>query len=58
MVQWLALSPHSKKVLGSNPGQGISVQGLLVLSVWVFPGYSGFLTHSKNTQKLGEKKIV
>ena len=32
MVQWLALSPHSKKVLRLNPGQDVSLRSLQVLS--------------------------
>ena len=47
---WLALFPHGKRVLGSNPGRGLSVWSLHVLSllVWVFSRYSGFLQHSKD----------
>ena len=52
MVQWLALSPHSEKALGSIGSQGTSVWGLYVLlvSVWVLSRYSGFLPQSKNMQ--------
>ncbi len=53
MVQWLALSPHSKKVVGSNPGcPGLSVWSLHVLpvSAWVLSGCSGFLPPSKDMQ--------
>ena len=48
----VALSLHSKKVLGWNPGQAFSVQSLHVLpvSAWVFSGSSGFLPHPKNMQ--------
>ena len=37
VVHCLALSPHSRKVLGLNPGQGISARSLHVLfvSAWV-----------------------
>ena len=39
VVQWLALSPHSKKVLGLNLSQDVSVWSLHVLhvSVWGTP---------------------
>ena len=45
-----ALSPHSKKVLGLNPSQDVSVWSLHVLPVLacVYSGYSGFLPQSKN----------
>ena len=34
---WLALSPHSKNVLGLNLGEGVSVLSLHVpVSAWVF----------------------
>ena len=54
-VQLLVLWPHSKRVLGSIPGQGVSVQSWHVLSVpvWVLSGYSGFLSQSKNMQTGG-----
>uniref|UniRef100_A0A3Q3X2G2 LEM domain-containing protein n=1 Tax=Mola mola TaxID=94237 RepID=A0A3Q3X2G2_MOLML len=54
VVQWLALSPRSKKVLGSILGQDVSVWSLHVLPVptWVFSGYSGFLPHSKNIMEV------
>ena len=47
VAQWLALSPHSKKVLDSNPSRDVSVRSLhvLLVSMWV---YSGFLPQSKN----------
>ena len=47
--------PHSKKVVGSNPGQGISMWSLdvLPLSMWVFSRNSGFLPLSKNMQTGG-----
>ena len=51
VVRWLALSPHSKKVVGSYPGwPGRSVWSLHVLpvSVWVLSGYSGFLPPTKD----------
>ncbi|KAJ8372143.1 hypothetical protein AAFF_G00294270 [Aldrovandia affinis] len=32
VVQWIALSPHSKKVLGSNPGQGAFLCGVCMFS--------------------------
>ena len=51
VVRWLALSPHSKKVVGSYPGwPGLSVWSLHVLpvSVWVLSGYSGFLPPTKD----------
>ena len=46
-MQWLALLPHSKKVLGLNLSQDVSVWSLHVLpvSAWV---YSSFLSQSKN----------
>ena len=50
MAQWLALLPHSKKVLGSfPPSPGLSVWSLHVLPVfaWVSSGYSGFLPLQK-----------
>src|SRR4029434_9039011 len=54
VAQWLALSPHSKKALGSHPGpsrsfQVLSVWSLHVLPVpaWVYSGYSGFPHHHK-----------
>ncbi|XP_060763405.1 protein phosphatase 1F isoform X2 [Neoarius graeffei] len=54
--EWLALSPHSKKVLGSSPvaGEGLSVRSLHVLpvSAWVSSGCSGF-PHSPKTCRLG-----
>ncbi len=58
MVQWLALSPHSKRVLGSNPlaNWGPSVWSLPVLLVppWVPPASS----HSPKTCKLiGDSKL-
>ena len=36
-VQWLVLLPHNKKVVGSIPGQDVSVGSLYLLpvSVWV-----------------------
>ena len=48
VARWL--SPHSKKVLGLNPSQDVSVWSLHVLhvSAWVYSGYSGFLPQSKN----------
>ena len=51
-MQWLALSPHSKKVLGSILGQDVSVWNLHVLpvSVWVLSGYSDFLSQSEYMQ--------
>ena len=58
VVQWLALLPHSKKVLSSNwglgnfwLGQDLSVWSLHVLmSVWLLSGYSGFFPQSKDMQ--------
>ena len=52
MVQWLALSPHSKKVLG--PSQDVSVWSLHVLpvSVWVYSGYSSFLPQRRGGGRL------
>ena len=53
MVQWLALSPHSKKVQGSNPSQDVSVWSLhaFPVSAWF---YSGFLPQSKNIEAGGK----
>jgi len=34
VAQWLALSPHSKKALGSNPGRPGRSRSFQVLSVW------------------------
>ena len=55
MVRQLALLPHSKKVLSSNPpmadwGQGLFVLSLHVLltSAWVLSGFTGFLPRSKD----------
>lgn len=42
VMQWLALTPHSKKVAG-----------LIPVSVWVFSRFSSFLTRSK-TCKSGQ----
>ncbi len=54
MVQWLALLPHSKKILGLNPPPdwGLSVWSLhvLVVPACVFSQHSGFLTQSKGMQ--------
>jgi len=54
VVCWLAPSPHSKMVPGSNPGWGLSVWSLYVLS-----GYSGFLPPSKNMPVwlIGDSKL-
>lgn len=43
-ISFAALSPHSKKVLGSVPGQDLSMWNLHVLPMcmWVFSRYSGF----------------
>ena len=52
VAQWLALSPHSKKALGSNPGRSRSSQVLSVWSLHVLPVpawvYSGFPHHHKD----------
>ena len=55
VAQWLALSPPSKKALGSNPGRSRSFQVLSVWSLhvlpvpaWVYSGYSGFPHHHKD----------
>ena len=53
VAQWLALSPHSKKALGSHPSrsfQVLSVWSLHVLPVpaWVYSGYSGSPHHHKD----------
>jgi len=50
MVWWLALSPHSKRVPGSNPCWGLSVWSLHVLPVhaWVLFRNSGFLPPPQN----------
>ena len=49
VLQWLALSPHAKKVLGLIPSQGPSVWSLHVLpeSVWVLSRFSRFRSHPK-----------
>ena len=49
-VQWLALSPPSKKVLRLILGQSVSLQSLhhLAVSAWALSRYSGFLPQSKN----------
>ncbi len=53
-MQWLALLPHSKRVLGLNPPADWdpSVWSLHVLLVpaGVFSGYSGFLPQSTDMQ--------
>ena len=43
--QWLALLPHSKKVLGSSPDLSVWSWHVLAVFVWVSSGYSGFLPH-------------
>ena len=55
VAQWLALLPHSKKALCSNPGNSRSFQVLSVWSLhvllvpaWVYSGYSGFPHHHKD----------
>ena len=50
VVWWLTLSPHSKRVLGSNPSWSLPVGSLHFPSVymWVLSGYSGFLPLPKN----------
>ncbi len=60
--QWLALSPHSEKVLGLIPtGAGpFCVEWslhVLPVSAWVFPGCSGFPLLSK-TCTLNKHKTV
>ena len=62
-MQWLALLPHSKKVLGLNLSQDVSVWSLHVLpvSAWVYSMYSGFLPHPKNMlsgdRLIGDSKL-
>lgn len=52
MAQWLAVSPHSKKVVGEIPTLGLSVWSFLVLPVpaWVLSGYCGCLPQSEDMQ--------
>ncbi len=63
MMQWLALLPHSKRVLSLNPpaNWGPSVWSLhvLLMPTWVFSGYSGFLPQSKHMQVrlIGDSKL-
>ena len=63
MVKWLALSSHSKKVLGSIPSQGVSVWSyhVLLLSAWVLSGYFSFFPQSKTCRRgvrlIGHSKV-
>ncbi len=49
VVQWLALSPHSKRVLGLHPpadwGPSVWCLHALLVPARVFSRYSGFLPH-------------
>ena len=47
VAQWLALLPHSKKVLGSSPDLSVWSWHVLPVFAWVSSGYSGFLPHQK-----------
>ena len=49
VVRWLTLSPHSKKVQGLNPGQGLSVWSLHVCMFYLcLQGFSpGTSAHTK-----------
>ena len=59
VVQWLALSLHSEKVLGWIPAQGVSVWSLCLppVPVRVLPGYSGLPPKYKNKQNWGLRLI-
>ena len=50
VVWWFALSPHSKKFPGVNPGWDLSVWNLHVLPVhmWVLSCFFSFLPMSQN----------
>jgi len=64
VAQWLALSPHSKKALGSNPGRpgpfcvehvllvfSSCSPRVLLVPAWVFSGSSGFPHHHKDMHR-------
>lgn len=54
--QWLELLLQTKTVLGSTPGQGLSVWSLpgLPVPAWVLSEYSGLFPQSNNMQTEGE----
>lgn len=55
VAQWLAQSPHNRKVVGSSPGLGPFFVGFVV-PVWLLPRFSGSL--SSKRRLCGELIIV
>lgn len=49
-AQWLALLPHSKKVLDSNLAEALLniYVHILPIPVWLFSGYFSILTHAND----------